>query len=184
MVAAGLLLAMFVAMSQWAPSVQRQLERMMATRPDVGWGLNQLDQEAIGPVRDQAQARVTFMKRVNEGRLLMASKMDALVRTLPEGVWLTRLTTHQELSPMGSIDARLTIAGACYLGEAGRELRAIQEFERDAKENPILAKGFKTIRVEEITSQVEQPSGYGSPEDELMATYRTFQLQCNSNQTM
>ena len=150
---------------------KRQLDQLVQARPDVGFGLSQLPQSQLDDLKQRASTQLELLKRLIGQRVSVAAKLDALARTLPEGVWLTRVSLEDRPDLTGKSEPRLLINGACYLGESGRELSTIQKFEQDIKHNPSFFNGFKSGHLEQINSQdapVEQ------------TTYRTFQLNCNT----
>ena len=125
-------------------------------------------------MQNRAQAQVTLLKTIMDQRVSVAAKLDALVRSMPDGVWLTKLSFDNTLDGDGRSRARLVIGGACYLSEASKELTAIQQFEQQVKPNPKFFSGF-------AAAQLNQ----NSAEDPLSQhSYRTFELSCNSDRNL
>ena len=128
-------------------------------------------------LKDKATSHLAFLKRVIDGRTNVAAKLDALARTLPEGVWLTGLTFEHGIDAAGKNASRLLVGGACFLKEPAQELSAIQQFEHQITRNQQFFSGFSVARIEQINAQVHT-------DQQQQYTYRTFQLQCTSDRKL
>jgi type IV pilus assembly protein PilM len=168
-VAVGLLVALWFVGTLQVEAARRQLEQLVRSKPDVG-GLSQMTEQELGPIKEKAEAQLALLKQILGQRVRTAEKLDALARSLPEGVWLTGLTLENHLDAAGKSQLRLTVNGACFLGEQGQELRAIQTFEEQIKRNPTFVRGFSTAQLDQINAQADPQQQH---------TYRTFQLNCN-----
>jgi hypothetical protein len=105
----------------------------------------------------------------------LAAKLDALARSLPEGVWLTGFLYEDRNDTFEKPQRRFLMKGACFLGADGPELGAIQALEGRIKQNAAFFKGFTSSRLEEIAAQQDVQQRY---------TYRTFQLTCSSDRVL
>ncbi|MBI2104708.1 MAG: pilus assembly protein PilM [Candidatus Omnitrophica bacterium] len=173
-VLAGLLGVLWVLGSANVGSVRRQLTQLKASRPDVGWGLKGMDQVALAPIKEAAAAQAALLLQVMDQRVSVAAKLDALARTLPDGVWLNGLLFEDPIDgATGQSQAKLTVHGACLLGEAGKELEAIQALEEQMKHTPAFFEGFSAAQLEQITART-------GGEASKQYSYRTFQLHCDT----
>jgi hypothetical protein len=120
--------------------------------------------------KEKVERQLTFVKTVVAQRVSIASKLDAVARELPEGVWLTGVQFENRMDDAGKSRFQMTVRGACYLGEAGQELGAIQRFGERVKRNHSFISGFSLAQVEQISAQVS-PTRH---------EYRSFQLNCDS----
>ncbi len=151
---------------------QQQLTALLRSQRPVGIGLDGLDAAGLEDVRQHAAQQLAFLKQAVDGRVSMAQKLDALARTLPEGVWLTGLAFDGALDlSTGTSRPELTVSGACYLGGGDKELHAIQAFEEEIKRNAALFTGFESAQVGQVNTATDAQQVY---------TYRTFQLSCLS----
>jgi hypothetical protein len=166
----GLLLSLWCYGALGVTTQRRQLARLVQSRPDVGWGLHTMAEKELEQLNAAAQARVTLLKHLIDGRLRVGVKMDALARALPEGLWLTGLVLEDRLEVNGKSQPRLIVNGACFLGESTRELQAIQSFEQRVKSHAALFQGFHMTQLDQMNAVVnaQQPTAH-----------RTFQLTCN-----
>ena len=173
-VAAAVIVACWVFGTHQVAQAQRQLEQLVGARPSVGWGLETVDREALQPIQKTATRQLEILRDVVDGRVGVVAKLDALARSLPEGMWITRLTFEEIPDGAGTTQVSLKVSGACYLQQSGKELSAIRAFEDRVKSTPVLFRGFKTARVEQIKEQV-------GPHQ---STYQTFQLDCRSGRDL
>ncbi len=169
--AAAVLLVLWFWCAQQVKTEQMRLQHLVASRPDVGWELNQLSLEELEPRKTIADTQLVLLKQIMTERLSMAEKLDALARTLPDGVWLTGIQFEDRLDAAGKGQSRLTVNGACFLGKAEQELSTIQSFANEVKRNREFAKGFTVTRVEQINELLAPDATY---------SYRMFQLECSS----
>lgn len=172
----GFLLVLWVSGSLRVGAARRQLQQLAAARQELNGGLSQLPADALVPLKEQTDAQVILLKTIMEQRVSLAAKLDALAHSLPDGVWLTGLTFEDPMDPVtGRGRPRLLVEGACLLGETGKELRAIQAFEDTMQRNPRFVEGFSTAQLDQISVESSPSSQY---------TYRTFQLNCQSERRL
>lgn len=174
---AGLLAVLWVLGSQRVVRETQRLATLVQARPVVGWGLEGMDQANVELIREKAMQQLGLLKRVVDGRVGVVAKLDALPRSLSDGMWLTEILFEEKLDPNETRPVTMKVSGACYLEQAGKELSAIQAFESRVKNTPALFQGFQVAAVEQITEQRKA-------QDKTQVTYRTFQLQCRSDRTM
>jgi len=173
--AAALLFILAFVGSQQISSARRQLAQLIQSRPKVGWGLETVEADRLKPLQEEGTAQVGRLKSLVDRRVGVVAKLDALVRSLSDGMWLTGLSFEERPDPnTGKGQVTLRISGACYLEQPAKELSAIQDFEAKVRGNPALFDGFDTARVEQIREQSKDV-------DRTSYTYRTFQLNCASN---
>lgn len=174
---AGLLGIAWLLGSLRVGAVRRQVSQLVASRPDVGWGLHQMTPEALAPLKEAAAAQVRFLAQVMEQRVSAAAKLDALARSLPDGMWLNGLTFEDRIDrATGASQPRLVIHGACLLGEGGKELAMIQQFEDEMKRNPVFFSGFSVAQLERINTKADEASN--------QYTYHTFELNCDAGRRL
>ena len=177
--AAGALGVLWFAGTLLAASEQRQLSQTIRSRPDVGWGLHQMTKKDLDPIKEKADQQLTSLKQMMNQRVSLAAKLDALARALPDGMWLTGFTFENRPGAAGTVSQlRLVISGACFLGGTGQELSVIQQFEEEMKHNATFFKGFSTAQLDQIDARV------GGADRQQQYTYRTFQLNCNSERPL
>ena len=167
--------AWWVLGAQQVSSARHRLDQLVHARPAVGWELDGMDQKTLKPVKEKASQQLELFKRIIDGRSAVAEKLDALARSLPDGVWLTGMEFENTMDQTGKSQARLTVKGACYLGASGRELSTIQEFEARVKRSPALVSDFATTQLEQIQAQVDGRQQY---------SFRSFQLSCESGRKL
>ncbi|MBI2094224.1 MAG: PilN domain-containing protein, partial [Candidatus Omnitrophica bacterium] len=153
-------------------SERQRLTQMVATVSDVGWNLKDKPQAELDQLQASIDSHLGVLRPLMDEPISVAAKLDALAKTLPEGVWLTSLSWEHRLSSDVQSSLQLSLQGACYLGEMEKEVAAIQEFERQVKHNTIFFKGLTSVRLGQINT-LDVPSG--------STLYRVFQLSCQSS---
>jgi len=76
-------------------------------------------------------------------QLYVTEVLDAIPRSLPQGVWLTRLYLNKKETGL----AELTLEGICYLNNGGNELEAVNKFFSNLSTNAVFTKYFKDIKI-------------------------------------
>lgn len=174
--AIGFLAACWTITSVLLSKERQALNQVAKVRPDLGWGLKQMTADDLTPIQQKAQQQMALLKQIVDQRMSVTAKLDALARSLPDGVWLTELSFDDVLETTGKGQPQLKVNGACFLGEPGRELTAIQKFEEQIKQNRSFASGFTDARLGQIGGETQQT--------DRQYTYRTFQLNCNSERKL
>lgn len=164
--AAGLLAIFWFLGSLMVSVERRQMEQVAQSSADVGWGLKEMTQEELEALKQKSGEQLSLLKRIIDQRERVAAQLDVLVRSVPEGVWFTGIAFQEGIDGQKK---RLSVTGACFLPESGRQLTAIQKFEEQVKRNPIFAGGFRIAQVGQIKIRSEDPE---------RPSYRTFQLNC------
>ncbi len=169
--AVGTLMCWWMLGARQVSLAKHQLNQLISSRSDVGWGLSGRNEKELKSMREKAQQQLEVVKLLVGQQPSLAAKLDALARSLPDGVWLTGLKFDNQLDPSGKSNVHLLVDGACFLGASGQELSAIQELEERVKKNPTLTAGFSATQLEQISAEVDH---------EREVAYRTFQLNCQS----
>jgi len=172
---AAALIACWLLGARQISDARRELQAVGRSRVSVGLGLDGMSQAALAPSSAALQKQLAFLKQAVGQRSGVAARFDALVRVLPEGVWLTNLSFEDRVDEAtGKSQFRLSVGGACFRqGEGLEELTAIQEFEQRVKQNPALFSGSGFVQLEGINAQTQ-----------AKYTYRTFQLSCQSGRRL
>jgi hypothetical protein len=165
--AVALLMVLWGVGAQQLTLERHRLALTIRSRPDVGFGLTGRSQEELETVQQQLESQLAFLRSVMDSRAPVASKLDALARSLPVGIWLRGFAYQDELASTGQSQALLTLSGACFLGGENQELSAIRQFEEALKRHTTFFQGFASSQMKEISAQADPRQRY---------TYRTFQL--------
>jgi len=155
---------------------QRQLRQVTASVPQTGFGFETLPVTRLESLQTTTQAQLDLLTKVVQHQTSVAAKLSGLVQTLPEGVWITKLFYEQKLDTSGAVLPRLAINGSCYLGEATKELSAIQQFQDQVKRHAQLFEGFVSTQLDQINAAKDQQR----PD----YTVRTFQLNCSASRKL
>lgn len=165
---AGLLVLAFIGQQRVTAS-RAQLERTIAGFADVGWDLRRQPRDALQPLHERAEQTARFLLRTMDERVSVTEKLDALAKSLPEGVWLEGLQYDSALDQQGRPAYALVLRGACFLPQPGDELTTISGFVERIKQDPKFFRGFAAAQLGEILQ---------AKDDSAQHRYRTFQLNC------
>ena len=160
---------------QLASTAQARFDQATRATSGVNSPISSMGQEMLQSVQTQVKQQLALLKQMVAGRMGVAARLDALARSLPEGVWITSLSFEDRLEATGDSQVQMTVGGACFLGVSGQEFTAIQTFEERFKHNPALLKGFMVAQLDQINAQTDGQRHY---------TYRTFRLNCHSNRKL
>jgi Tfp pilus assembly PilM family ATPase len=178
-VIACVLFVMWSLCAMMVQTEQRALSQVIGSRVDTGWGTGSMTQMTLDDLKTKATEQTAWLKDLMTHRVKVSAKLDALARSLPEGVWITGLQYDDEVKANGKTSLKMAIDGACFLGEARRELSAIQQFEQQIKQNEAFLAGFSSSQMEQVSAEV-----YRIPQTQEQHTYRSFQLNCSSSQKL
>ncbi|MBI4597263.1 MAG: pilus assembly protein PilM [Candidatus Omnitrophica bacterium] len=176
---AAVSIAVIALISAWAFFAQqdaegeRALAQKRRSRPDVGFGLAALEQQALTPLMQQASEQARVLAALVDQRSGVAAKLDVLARLLPDGVWLTGVAFEDRPDPTGRGQSTLRVSGACYLDDPGRQDEVIRNFESRVKSQA----AFGSAGVEKIHDQVER-------RNQQEYTYRTFELNAKAERRL
>ncbi|MBI4341186.1 MAG: pilus assembly protein PilM [Candidatus Omnitrophica bacterium] len=182
--AVGCSMALWIMGSLEVSKAQHRLEAAQQARPTDRFGLSLMTADVLQSTQQQADRQLQLLKRLMDQRPRVAEKLDALARSLPDGVWLTGVTFEDRFdaaSPAagGKMNlgrqAKLVVSGACFLGASGQELQAIQEFEARVKSSPQLQRGLGQVRVGKVDAASD------NAQNPRAHPYKTFQLDCQSS---
>lgn len=136
------------------------------------WGTGSQGQDELTALQERARQRIAALRDLIDNRVVVTEKLDALARSLPDGIWLEGLRYDNRVLDQTKTEASLTIRGACFLPEEkSTELSVIGEFTSRVKRNPKFFKGFASAQLGEISVKEDNPK----------YTYRTFKLNCSSS---
>ena len=172
---AGLLACFAFMQSQDVAAVKSRLGQLMQSRSKAASQLAHMSPADVKSLKDKATNQLALLKHMIDQRMSVAAKLDALVRILPDGVWFMGLTFEDRPDAAGRSQPRLSLNGACFLGDSAKELSAIQQLEEQVKRSEALFRGFQMARVGQITVQTNAQQEY---------TFQTFQLDCNSSRNL
>ena len=167
------LISLWLFFAQQVVAMEKTLAETHRLRQDVGFGLSGLDQQVLEPLAQQARTQVAMLQQMVDQRGGVSSKLDALARLLPDGVWLTGVTFEERPDPTGKGGSTLRVSGACYLDDAGKQDTTIRDFEARIKSNPV----FGSAGVEKFYDQVEH-------REEREYTYRAFELNARTERKL
>ena len=152
-------------------AVRSRLTQAANASPQREWNPQQKTLEEFRVFQQQLETRLAFLRATVQQRVSVAQKLDALAKTIPEGVWLEGLSYENQARAREPGQPSLTIRGACWLPDSERELALISEFVQRLKQNPGFFRGFASAQLGEILASEDPAQRY---------SYRTFRLNCQT----
>lgn len=167
---ASLLLGVWLVGSLAVAAERRRLGQLVRSAPALGWELGHLRAKQLQGSRQTIETQLMLLQGIIGQRVRVASRLDALARSLPDGVWLTGLVFEDTLGSAGISQYRMTVSGACFLDHAAREFRAIQDLGEQVKGNSAFFAGFSRVQLDQGSAK-----NYATAKEMV---YRTFELKC------
>lgn len=153
-----------------------QLNQVVQAHQQLGGdALLQRSTEDLQRVSQRVKTRVAFLRSGIVDRVSVAKKLDALAKSVPDGLWLDALNYSNRLQNLETWQPVMTMRGSCLLPDVEQELEVISGFAQRIKEDPAFFHGFSASQLGEILA-TEDPSRRYS--------YRTFRLSCQTQSKM
>ncbi len=157
---------------------QQELTSITRTITEDPLGLKAKPHAELQTFQEDVTRRLAFLRQAIQHRVLVSEKLDALAKTLPDGMWLESITYQDRPDSLTAQRPTLTLQGACFLPQSpGGELRVISEFIQRIKQNPQFFRGFTMTQLGQI--EIKQGADALKP-----YSYRTFALNCQSEQKL
>lgn len=170
-VAALLLAVMALTHHRDVAAIQRQLDGVMIAHEQLGEALLNKKSEDLQKLRQRITVRAAFLKSGIVERVSMAQKLDALAKSIPDGLWLDAISYTNRLQNLETWQPSLTLRGSCLLPDAERELEVISDFAQRMKQDPAFFRGFSGAQLGEILATEDSTRRY---------SFRTFKLSCQT----
>lgn len=150
---------------------QARLDQVILAHQQLGRGLEQKTREDLQQLQQRLKTRVAFLRSGILERVSIAQKLDALAKTLPDGMWLDSINYANRLQNLDSWQPSLTLQGACLLPDVEQELAVISDFAQRIRQDPTFFHGFAGAQLGEILANEDATRRY---------SYRTFRLSCQT----
>ncbi len=99
----------------------------------------------------QLQTRFEKLDSFEKSIFSLKSIFVAIVKALPKSFWLQKVTLENNLSKIKS--ARLRMQGYCFLGEADKEAKQVNEWAQNLAKDPVFSVKFGHLAVDEIKQE-------------------------------
>ncbi len=170
-VALLLIVGLATVRGQQVREARQRLAETVQAFPDVGWDLKGKSLADLKRVKQQVDTHLQMLGKLSEQRVSVTEKLDALAKSLPQGVWLEGLNYQNRFGRGGDTQQVLTLRGAVFLPEEGGEMDVIRQFADQLKEDHRFSKGFASSQLGEV----------GLAEGgRQRVSYRTFKLNYHS----
>ncbi len=172
--------AVLLAVTAWVHHrevavVEARLNQVILAHQQLGHGLEQKSREDLQQLQQRLKTRVAFLRSGILERISIAQKLDALAKSLPDGIWVDSISYANRLQNLDSWQPSLTLRGACLLSDVEQELVVISDFVQRIKQDPTFFHGFAGAQLGEILASEDATQRY---------SYRTFRLNCQTQSKM
>ncbi len=128
--------------------LEKELKVMTGLNKPGSYGADGLSYDSLVSLDAKFRQKMEAVNNLVKRQLYATEMLDALIRILPKGIWLTELNFNQTDNIL-----ELTLNGMAYLEGVDKESRVVGELElvnsftSGLKENPFFNKNFKDITV-------------------------------------
>jgi hypothetical protein len=125
--------------------IHTKLKEVISSQPKIDWIEPNKSYDELNSINsDLREKRKTITNLVSK-RLFVSEQLDIFPRIIPAGIWFREVsfTKTQE-------GVFLTLHCSVYLGDSDKELKAINRFLLNLKENPVLNVNFKSMNIESV----------------------------------
>lgn len=174
------LAAFALAVTAWlhyseVAAVQTQLDQVVLAHQQLGENLDQRSQDDLRKLSQKVKTRVAFLRSGILGRVSVAEKLDALAKSVPNGLWLDAVNYVNRFQNLENWQPVMTMRGSCLLPDAEQILEVISGFAQRIKDDPAFFRGFSASQLGEILATEDPTKRYA---------YRTFKLSCQTQSKM
>ena len=126
--------------------VRQELNSIIDKRPKVD-SVSSVEDYAVLSARDKnLKKRLNNLDSLIKDQLYATYFLDIIPRALPEGTWLTRLTSTRKEDNR----PELILEGQAYLGDSDKEFEAVSTFLSNLKSNQFFSKNYKEITITSV----------------------------------
>lgn len=135
--------------------VQKELNTIIAMRPQVSTVNPEASFEELTDIDSKYKEKIEALDNLIGKKLFLTEALDSIPRNIPEGLWLIDFAFRKEEARL----EQLTLRGIAYQADSDKELKLINIFLTNLKENPQFNKYFKEIDIVSIEhSRVRETS--------------------------
>ncbi|MDD5097425.1 MAG: pilus assembly protein PilM [Candidatus Omnitrophica bacterium] len=131
--------------------VRQEINSIKSKRPKLA-NISEDDDSVILSSREKKlKKRLSSLDNLIKDQLYATYFLDIIPRALPDGVWLTKLSSgrnNEDGQPEVSLD------GEVYLGDSDREFEAVSTFLSNLKAEQFFSKNFKDITITSVDRRV------------------------------
>jgi len=126
--------------------IQTNLQLTVARRPRIKWLDPNKSYDELNATYSDLREKVQKINNLVNKRLFVSEQLYAIPRIMPAGIWFREISFVKTQEGGGT----LTLQGFAYLGDSDRELKTINRFLLNLKENPILNKNFRSMNIDSV----------------------------------
>lgn len=134
---------------------QKDLHNVISSRIKVENIDNNLSSQGFNEISEKYRIRLSKLDALIKKQLYVAGVLDSIPRSIPSGIWLTKLT----LDKAKDDNVELVLGGLCYLKDSDKEFEAVNKFFSNLRLDLVFTKYFTDISITTI-NQVQVDKVY------------------------
>jgi hypothetical protein len=96
--------------------------------------------------------RLSTFQRIISARSYLTTKFNELPRILPDGLWLTGISSEEMKEKEGKKFSKIfKLRGVVFLGDSAKELDSINNLVSKLNESQVFSKDFRNIKLDSVS---------------------------------
>jgi type IV pilus assembly protein PilM len=125
--------------------VQKDIDRIISMRPNAASMSPGMAYEQLTEKESEYQAKLVSLETLIKKQFYLTPLLNIIPRAMPEGIWLSSLDFNKQNSRI-----ELTVIGFAYLDDPDKEIKAVNQFVSNLKQNANFSKNFQEINITSI----------------------------------
>ncbi|MFA5118059.1 MAG: pilus assembly protein PilM [Candidatus Omnitrophota bacterium] len=150
--------------------IKNSISELLSLRPQITIVKDSLPNADLTIEQENLQKKLISIDKLVQKQVYVSSQLIAIVKLMPQGIWLEDLKFRQDKVGEASAKIDLKMLGTAYLGDTDKEMMATNAFVAALKSDAEFGKIFKQIRLESIETKRYED-----------ATVTSFSIVCTAN---
>lgn len=146
-------------------TLEKELNRINSRRPATGLAPANLSKANVEAAKQQLEDKFNRLQGMVGGKTVLTSKINRITQLMPQGLWLNRLDYGTQKAPA---PPALILTGYAYTVKKDEQMKTINQFLENLKNDAEFSAGFTEIKMDSISS-----AQYND------MTFSTFVISCN-----
>lgn len=170
-VACLLLLAFYLTMANRVATMRNKLRTVKVQMKQSELVTDLMSRSDLETLKVNLAKKLSTFQRIINERSYLTTKFNELPRILPDGLWLTNVSSEEKMEEGDKKISRFfRLKGVAFLEDSAEEIGSINNFVSKLSESQVFSKDFREIKLDSITR------------DELKSTSVTlFEITCSTD---
>lgn len=169
-VACFLLIAFYLMMANRVATMKNKLHSVKSELKQSELVTDLMSRPDLETLKINLIKKLSTFQKIISDRSYLTTKFNELPRLLPDGLWLTGISSEEKMEEEDKKISRFfRLKGIAFLGDSAEEIGSINNFVSKLNESQVFSKDFREIKLNSITR------------DELKSTPVTiFDITCST----